>query len=98
MNKNANPLDYIIRCCEQGLIPESFDINNAKDELKRLRQKIDSFSLIGWGRVNRYGDIYDLRLHGNDYVDDRTIMPLYYDKDSYDKLIREDWKNGNKKQ
>lgn len=42
MNKNSNPLDYIIRCCEQGLIPELFDIKNAKDELKSLRKNSDT--------------------------------------------------------
>lgn len=96
MDKNAHPLDYLIRCCEQGLLPSAFDILNAKDELKTLNQKINSFNIIGWGRVNKYGDIYDLRLHTNDYVDERTIMPLYYDKDSYNKFFYEEWKNGNK--
>ena len=42
MNQYANPLDYLIGCCEQTLTDgkwklDKFLINNAKDELKRLR-------------------------------------------------------------
>ena len=43
MNQHSNPLDYLIGCCEQTLIQgkwklDKFTINNAKDELKKLRQ------------------------------------------------------------
>lgn len=91
MNKNSNPLDYIISCCEQGLVPSSFDIHNAKDELEKLRSKIDSFGVVGWARINSDGYPYDLRLHYNPHVDQNTVMPLYYDKNSY-----ELWKNDRK--
>jgi len=40
MNKLANPIEYILNCCEQGLVPSYFDILNAKDELKRLREQL----------------------------------------------------------
>jgi hypothetical protein len=91
MNKDANPLNYILNCCEQGLVPSTFDINNAKDELIKLRSKIDGFQILGWARINANGDPYDLRLYHNPHVDQNTVMPIYYDKNSY-KL----WKNGNK--
>ena len=39
MNENANPLDYILKCAEQGLVPKLFTVQNAKDELKRLREQ-----------------------------------------------------------
>jgi hypothetical protein len=45
MEKNANPLDYVLSCCEQGLVPQLFDVKNAKDELKRLRESKDSLSV-----------------------------------------------------
>lgn len=93
MNKDANPLNYILNCCEQGLVPSKFDINNAKDELIKLRSKIDSFAILGWARINANGDPYDLRLYHNPHVDQNTVMPIYYDKNSY-KL----WKNENKSQ
>lgn len=49
MNKNSNPLDHLIQSCEDAnrtgywkLSP--FDVLNAKDELKKLRQKLaDSY-------------------------------------------------------
>ena len=90
MNKDANPLDYILSCCEQGLIPSSFDILNAKDELVKLRSK-DSFGVLGWARINQNGDPYDLRLYYNPHVDQNTVMPIYYDRSSY-----ELWKNERK--
>lgn len=91
MNKNSNPLDYLIWCAENDFKPSSFDIHNAKDELAKLRCKIDSFSIVGWARINTNGDPYDLRLHHNPHVDQNTVMPLYYDQSSY-----ELWKNERK--
>lgn len=93
MNKDANPLDYILNCCEQGLIPSTFDILNAKDELVKLRSKTERFEILGWARITKNGDPYNLRLYlyHNPHVDQNTVMPIYYDKSSY-KL----WKNGNK--
>jgi len=43
MNKNSNPLDYLIECCENTLQTgkwrlDKFTILNAKDELEKLRQ------------------------------------------------------------
>jgi hypothetical protein len=45
MNKYSNPLDYLISCCEQSLTDrklqlDQFTINNAKDELKKLRDSM----------------------------------------------------------
>lgn len=82
MNKNSNPLDYIISCCEQGLIPSSFDILNAKDELKRLRNNSD-FNIVCWARINSRGDLYDPRLVFNPHLDESTILPLYCNKKEF---------------
>lgn len=43
MNEHSNPLDYLIQCCETATNTgkwkiNRFIINNAKDELNRLRQ------------------------------------------------------------
>ena len=49
MKPNSNPLDYLIQCCEDASNTgrwklTKFNILNAKDELKRLRQKLaDSY-------------------------------------------------------
>lgn len=40
MYEHSNPLDYILKCSEQGLIPKIFTVQNAKDELKKLRQEL----------------------------------------------------------
>ena len=38
MNKVAEPIKYIIYCCEKGIIPSFFDILNAKNELQKLKE------------------------------------------------------------
>lgn len=82
MNKNANPLDYILRCCEQGLVPTSFDINNAKDELLKLRQenlelkKVFDYP-VAYGMTNHRFDLYDLRTQNNPFNDQSKVVPLY---------------------
>lgn len=91
MDKNAHPLDYIINCCEQGLVPSTFDILNAKDELKKLRDQLNSFRVIGWARINNYGDLYDPRFYHNPYLDPETVIPIYSDQPSFNK-----WKNERK--
>jgi hypothetical protein len=42
MNKDSNPIDYLIECCEKSISTgywtiTNFNVLNAKDELKRLR-------------------------------------------------------------
>ena len=49
MNKNADPLDYLIQCCETAINTgqwrlTKFTILNAKDELNKLRAKIKDFA------------------------------------------------------
>lgn len=83
MNKNSNPLDYIISCCENGLIPSKFDIHNAKDELKRLREQANNFQIVAWTRMNSKGDLYDPRFYHNPHVDQTTVLPLYSNKKEF---------------
>lgn len=83
MDKNSNPLDYIISCCEQGLVPSSFDILNAKDELQKLKEQAQNFYLIGWSRINALGDIYDPRFYFNPHIDQSIVLPIYANKKEY---------------
>jgi len=83
MNKNSHPLVYIISCCEQGLVPSTFDILNAKDELKRLREQANNFQIVAWARMNNKGDLYDPRLCHNPHVDQTTVLPLYSNKKEF---------------
>lgn len=77
MDQNANPLDYILRCAEQGLVPKLFTVQNAKDELKRLREQLQSFKIVAYGKINNRHDLYDLRIQNNTYEDQTKIVPLY---------------------
>lgn len=91
MNEHSNPLDYILSCVEQGLIPQLFSIQNAKDELKCLKKELEDiknkFYPVAWVRVNDRGDLYDPRLQYNPYVDERIIIPLYANKEEFKQII-----------
>lgn len=80
MKEISNPLDHLIELCEQavdyGTITK-FTILNAKDELKRLREQINNLQIVAWARINNKGDLYDLRLQNNPYVDKNTVISLY---------------------
>ena len=118
MNKISNPLDYLLSSCETTLSTgvwklDKFLIENAKDELKRLKNKIKEittesfkanqfaaeeisrnleYQIVGYARVNDRGDIYDLRLSHNTYLNESTLIPLYANlkefQDKNDKLSK----------
>lgn len=86
IDKNSHPLDYLIWCIESDFKPSSFDINNAKDELQKLRETQEWFSdiqSVAWVRLNDKGDLYDPRLHFNPYVNEDTVLPLYSNKKEF---------------
>lgn len=90
INKLTDPLDYVLNCCEQGLVPERFDVLNAKDELKRLRtQSQNSYDIMAWARINDRGDLFDLRLFNNPYINQNTVLPLYANREQFQTLINE---------
>lgn len=81
MNKNANPLDSIIDYAWSSGA-DLFFVNNAKDELKKLREEVDNLhkqldNPVAWARINKRGDMFDLRLQSNPYTDPKTVVPLY---------------------
>lgn len=84
----SNPLEYIITCCEQGLIPQAFDLRNAKDELKRLKDKVDiPYDNIAWSRINDRGDLYNPSFIHNPYLNQETVIPLYINKEEYKNFV-----------
>lgn len=88
MNENADPLDYILKCAEQGLIPKLFTVQNAKDELKKLREELKNKSQyygVGCIQVNNSGDLYCPRLQDNPYLE--NTIPLYANKEELKKLL-----------
>jgi hypothetical protein len=79
MNKNANPLDAIIDFAWASGA-DLFFVQNAKDELKKLKNQALKHSLenpVAWARINGRGDLFDLRLQNNPYIDQNTVLPLY---------------------
>ena len=86
MNENANPLDYILKCSEQGLVPKLFSVQNAKDELKRLREELryyNNLQTVAWGKINSHGQLYDLRTIDNPYINDEIVVPLYSNRSEF---------------
>jgi len=87
MDKDANPLDSIIEfALSSGA--DKFWVNNAKDELKKLRQEVDTLRTtldkpVAWARINKRGDLYDPRLCLNPYINTNTIVPLYTYRKGY---------------
>ena len=92
MDKYAKPLDYLIQCCEKTLIEnksnlDKFVIENAKDELKRLRHQVkellrdqEKYKIVAWAKINKRGDLFDLRQQYNEYSNIPTIS-LYLNED-----------------
>jgi len=82
MDKNANPLDTIIDFAWASGA-DRFWVNNAKDELKRLRKnktKLDSImntEPVAYGKITQDGSLYDLRLQNNPYDNQEKVISLY---------------------
>jgi len=83
MNENSHPLDFILEYCDKFTNVNKFILSNAKDELKKLREKDHlpyNLTQIGCARVNKFGDYYDLRLQCNPYVDETIMTPIYAER------------------
>lgn len=81
MNENANPIESVIDFAWASGA-SLFLVNNAKDELKKLRQEVDNLRTqldkpVAWARINKHGDLYDPRLSLNPYINTQEIVPLY---------------------
>lgn len=81
MDKTANPLDYLLANLNEA--NDKFLVENAKDELNRLRKELDRLNKIfekpiAWAKATEKGDLYDLRLQQNPY-DKTKIIALYGD-------------------
>jgi hypothetical protein len=43
-------------------------------------QNEEEFTVVGWARINERGDLYDLSLHFNPFIDQKTVVELYVKK------------------
>jgi hypothetical protein len=81
INKNSDPLDTILDFAWASGA-DMFWVNNAKDELKKLRKELFDFKELiknpsAYARINSRGDLFDLRLNNNPYNDQNTVIPLF---------------------
>lgn len=78
MNKDSDPIETIIDFAWSAGA-DRFWVNNAKDELKRLKekQKESLAQPVAYAKINDRGDLYDLRLQFNPYDDESKVVPLY---------------------
>lgn len=92
MNKDSRPIDYVLSCCEQGLVPELFSVLNAKDELNKLRKELNSFKVVAYGKINDKYDLYSVSINYNPYDDETKIVHLYSNRAEFQS---QDWKGCN---
>lgn len=88
MNQHSNPIDFLIEFAWANGA-DRFIVNNAKDELKNLRQKIDSYKVVAFGKINDRHDLYDLRIQNNPHDNQEKIVPLYSNREEF---LKEDWR------
>lgn len=86
MNKNANPLETIIDFAWANGA-DRFWVNNAKDELKKLKQELELYKQsfetpVAWAKTNEHNDLFDLRIQNNPYANPKIVVPLYRKKDT----------------
>jgi hypothetical protein len=87
LQKHSDPLETIIDFAWASGA-EQFWVNNAKDELKKLREEVDNLrnqldKPVAWARINKRGDLYDPRLCLNPYINTQDIVPLYAYRKGY---------------
>lgn len=83
-DKNSDPLATIIDFA-WSTGADRFWVNNAKDELKKLRAKVAEYESLleilakpsAFAKVNDRGDLYDLRLSNNPMDDQNKVAKLY---------------------
>jgi hypothetical protein len=56
---------------------ESQLVLNLIEEVENLKKQLEKFKVVAYAKVNDRGDLYDLRLQNNPYVDQNKIIHLY---------------------
>lgn len=81
MNQDSNPIEFLIDFAWANGAA-MFIVNNAKDELKRLRKELETLrsSLdkpVAYAKSTEDGWMYDLNIKNNPYDDQNKVVPLY---------------------
>lgn len=97
MNEHSDPIEFLIEFAWANGA-DRFVVNNAKDELHKMRQQLtyfennQSYNVAGWVRINSRGDLYDPRLVLNPFINEATVLSLYTNqqefKEKYGKLSK----------
>lgn len=86
MDKVSNPIEFLIEFAWASGA-DQFTVNNAKDELKKLRSNAElPFYNVAWASINERGDIYNLTLHYNRF-DEERLIPLYANREELKKWL-----------
>ena len=68
---------------EQTSTQESKEIANKRtiellqEEIRELNRQLESFRIVAYAQTNDRGDLFNLTLQNNPYVDQNKIVPLY---------------------
>ena len=90
INKVSNPIEFLIEFAWASGA-DQFTVNNAKDELQKMRQQLtdlqnnESHINVAWVKINDRGDLYDPRLQLNPF--ETEIIPLYANKEELKKFL-----------
>lgn len=87
MNEHSDPIEFLIDFAWANGA-DRFTVNNAKDELVRLKSENDTFRKmlnfpVAYAKVNDRLDLYDLRLMNNPNEDQTKVVPLYSNKEEF---------------
>lgn len=81
MNEHSNPIEFLIDFAWANGA-DRFIVNNAKDELKRLRKELITIQQcidnpVAYAKITDDGWLYDLNIRNNPYYDQTKVIPLY---------------------
>lgn len=93
MKEHSDPIEFLIEFAKNNGA-DSFVVNNAKDQLNKLKQRIADlnqdiinadldYNTVGWAKINDRGDLYDPRFCYNPYIEESYLIPLYVNEKEY---------------
>lgn len=96
MNEHSDPIEFLIEFAWANGA-DRFVVNNAKDELNKLKQDNDHLQKIltnpvAYGLINDRHDLYCIRLMDNPYNTNEAVVPLYSNRQEF---LTGDWKGYN---